>query len=83
MGANRQREYQCSVVDETIRIHLCKKTKAGRMAKSTYFVQCDQMECQYVDENLPPCPLSLSLFEKEIRERDELAVQRRGSYDDY
>ena len=83
MGANKQREYQCSVVNETVGIHLRKKMKAGWMARSEYFVQCDQLECQYVDENLPPCPLSLSLFEEEIRERDELVRQRRGAYDYY
>ena len=36
----------------------------------------------YTDENRLPCPLSLSLFEEEIRERDEMARQRREASDD-
>lgn len=83
MGANNQREYQCSVVNETVRIHLRKKMKPGWMTQSEYFVQCDQLDCQYVDENCPPCPLSRSLFAEEIQERDELVRQRRGAHDYY
>lgn len=83
MGAKNQKEYQCSVVNETVKIHRRKKTKAGFAGGSKHFVQCDQAECQYVDENIPPCPLTLSLFEEEISELDELLRRRRGSGDYY
>ena len=32
-----------------------------------YFVQCNQTDCQYVEENKPPCPLHVGLFADEIR----------------
>ncbi len=77
MAAKKQREYQCSAVNEVVKIHLRKKPKAGQRSESVFFVQCDQSECQYVDENVPPCPLTLSQFADEIRERDEAARERR------
>jgi hypothetical protein len=33
------------------------------------FVACSEKDCQYVDENEPPCPLTLALFTDEINER--------------
>jgi hypothetical protein len=33
------------------------------------FVRCSEKDCQYVDANKPPCPLTLALFTEEIRER--------------
>ena len=82
MGAKKQREYHCQVVDETVKIHLRKKTRAGWTAKGELFVQCDQHECQYVDDNAPPCPLTLSLFAQQVQEREEEARLRR-EYSDY
>ena len=38
------------------------------------FVQCSEVDCQYVDANEPPCPLTLDLFSDEIAER----AARRG-----
>jgi len=32
-------------------------------------VRCSELECQYIDTNEPPCPLTLALFEAEIAER--------------
>lgn len=76
MAKNKKQEYRCRVVDEVVLIHLCKKSQ-GIKSRGEYFVQCDQGECQYVDENELPCPLDLSLFEEEIHDRDELAQKRR------
>jgi len=81
MGTKKQREYECSVVHEMVRIHLRKKSKAGLRSEGELFVQCDQAECQYVDANALPCPLDLSLFEEEILERDEKARERREMSD--
>jgi hypothetical protein len=77
MARKRQRAYRCSVVDETVQIHLRKKSSTGLRGKREFFVQCDQDECQYVDENELPCPLNLALFEEEIREREEQAQRQR------
>ena len=77
MARKRTREYHCSVVDELVKIHLCKKSKGGLRSRAKFFVQCDQSECQYVDENALPCPLTLSLFEEEIRQREE-GAKRSG-----
>jgi hypothetical protein len=38
-------------------------------------VKCSEADCQYVDTNAPPCPLTLALFEAEIREQ----AARRGA----
>ena len=77
MAVKKSREYQCSVVNETVRISLRKKPTAGMNAPEDFFVQCDQDECQYVEENNPPCPLDLSLFEREIQEKEDTARRRR------
>jgi hypothetical protein len=43
----------------------------GRTGPDAQFVQCNQLDCQYADENRPPCPLSVVLFADEINgERD-------------
>jgi hypothetical protein len=43
-----------------------------------YFVQCNQSECQYVDENKLPCPLHLGMFSEEIRVAEEGRAHRDG-----
>jgi hypothetical protein len=78
MAVSKKRDFHCEVVNETVRV--CLRNKSARGLTSTehaLFVLCDQSECQHVDSNTPPCPLNLSLFEEEIREREETARQRR------
>ena len=41
-----------------------------------YFVQCNQSDCQYVDENKPPCPLNVQMFAEEIRAAEEARPRR-------
>lgn len=77
MAFKKSREYYCSVVNETVRIALRKRHTAGMQSADEFFVQCDQDECQYVEENKPPCPVDLSLFEEEIQEREDTAQRRR------
>ena len=81
MVAKKSREYHCQVVDEKVRIALRKRSSGGLQSAQVFFVQCDQDECQYVDENKLPCPLTLDLFATEIKAREEkaeeLAEQRR------
>ncbi len=77
MAASRVREFTCGVVRESVRIQLRSKRSAGMKSADRLFVQCDQADCQYVDENRPPCPLSLDMFEEEIKARTEAARLRR------
>jgi hypothetical protein len=57
------------VISETVSISLRRRTLLG--GKGKLFVQCSEVDCQYVDMNEPPCPLTLDLFAAEIRERTE------------
>ena len=72
MSRGHAREFRCEVVSETVLIRLRRADGFGR--PRGYFVQCNQTECQYVDENKPPCPLHIGMFSEEIR----AAEQARG-----
>ena len=65
MSRARWREFWCSVVSESVQIRLRREDGFGR--QRGYVVQCNQTECQYVDENLPPCPLHADMFAAEIK----------------
>ena len=65
MSRARWREFRCPVVSEGVRIRLRRGDGFGR--DRGYVVQCNQAECQYVDEHLPPCPLHTGMFADEIR----------------
>ena len=69
MGGRKQRDYFCAVVSEGVKIALKNKAPISRELKRDLFVQCNQLECQYVDLNQLPCPLSLDLFAEEIKKR--------------
>jgi hypothetical protein len=66
MVRRRARDYRCEVVSEDVFIRLT--WRFGRTGADRYFVQCDQVDCQYVDENKAPCPLSVAMFLPEIIE---------------
>ena len=65
------RDYFCTVVSEDVEIALRNKSSLGRKFKSELFVLCNQPECQYVNLNQSPCPLSLDLFAEEIETRKD------------
>jgi hypothetical protein len=71
----RAREFYCEVVSETVLIKLRRPGGFGRA--QGYFVQCNQSDCQYVDENKPPCPLHVGMFADEIRAADEARARRQ------
>ena len=79
--ATRKRKFQCEVVNEVVQIHLRKRRGLGFSGEDHHFVQCDQVDCQYVDENVPPCPLNLEMFADELKEWEE-RKKSRGS-DEY
>lgn len=80
MAKRNGKDYFCSVVSEYVEIIL--KNKSSFIPKSTkhLFVQCNQIECQYVDLNQPPCPLRLDLFVEEIEKRSEKHRERPTGY---
>jgi hypothetical protein len=81
MASSKKRDFHCDVVNEPVKICLRKKSRGGLTSSDhVLFVLCDQSECQYVDNNTLPCPLNLSLFEEEIREREETARLRGEGY---
>lgn len=63
-----RKSFYCPVVSETVSISLTRlKRFSGR---DDLFVQCGEVDCQYVEANLPPCPLTLDLFAAEIANRE-------------
>ncbi|MGH7209811.1 MAG: hypothetical protein ACREIL_10565 [Nitrospiraceae bacterium] len=74
MSRGQSREFGCEVVSETVLIRLRRSKGFGRARG--YFVQCNQTECQYVDENKPPCPLHVGMFAEEIRVAEEARGRR-------
>jgi len=82
MAPRTQKTFDCSVVGEVVQIALRRKRGLGFSGEDYPFVQCDQQDCQYVDENKPPCPLTLELFEEEIKAGEARARDRYSSRDD-
>src|SRR4029450_6739190 len=74
VSRSRAREFFCSVVSEAVQIRLKRPGGFGR--PQGYFVQCNQADCQYVDENKPPCPLNAAMFADEIKAAEEARAQR-------
>lgn len=78
MSRGKSRDFWCDVVSERVQIRLRRWSGFGR--PPGYFVQCNQTECQYVEENKPPCPLHIGMFADEIRaletERARRAAER-------
>ena len=69
MAIHRQKDYFCTVVSEDVKIALENRSSFGIGSDNELFVQCNQLECQYVDHNQDPCPLRLDLFSAEIEKR--------------
>ena len=74
MARARAREFWCPVVSEAVLIRL---TRPVGLRASGYFVQCNQADCQYVEANQPPCPLSVELFSDEIKTAEAARAARR------
>ena len=71
------KDYFCTVVSDDVEIALINKPSLSRKSKNGLFVQCNQLECQYVDLNQSPCPLRLDFFAEEIEKREERRRDRR------
>jgi hypothetical protein len=57
-----------------VSISLRRRTPFG--GKSHLFVKCSEVDCQYVDQNEPPCPLTLDLFADEVQAREAARPDR-------
>ena len=68
----QKKAFYCGTVSETVSIRLARRRRFGDPGE--LFVQCSETDCQYVDANVPPCPLTLDLFAAEV----ELRVRRRN-----
>ncbi len=73
----KEKSFFCTVVSEDVKIALKTKMSLSRTSDDGLYVQCNQFECQYADENIAPCPLTLALFAKEIKEREERRKARK------
>ena len=69
------KSFRCEVVSETVTIALRRRTTFG--GKAQFFVRCSESDCQYVDVNEAPCPLSLDLFADEVRQREAPRLEGR------
>ena len=80
MEKRKVKDYFCTVVSEDVEIALRKKPSLIGRSKKELFVQCNQLECQYVDLNQSPCPLNLELFAEEIEKREEKRRDNRVDF---
>jgi len=78
MRLGRSREFWCPVVSEPVLIRLTRLNRL--MQPGGLFVQCNQADCQYVEANVPPCPLHVSMFAEEIRAAALVRDARREGY---
>jgi hypothetical protein len=77
MAGRKRRSFACDVVHEVVQIQLRTRHPGRFSAADQPYVQCDQRDCQYVDSNTLPCPLSLAMFAEELAEREAQARQRQ------
>jgi hypothetical protein len=69
-------ELWCEVVDEPVTFTL--RRGGGFLGQpEEAYVHCDQRDCQYVDLNRPPCPLTIDMFKGGIDERVRSFLQSR------
>ncbi|HEV8440658.1 MAG TPA: hypothetical protein VGT40_21425 [Methylomirabilota bacterium] len=75
MNRAPSKSFRCEIVSETVTISLRRRTTFGEKGK--LFVRCSESDCQYVDANEPPCPLTLELFAEAVQEREGRDPQER------
>ncbi len=76
MAKGRGRDYFCNLVSENVEITLVNKREVGMKYKKNLFVRCNQTDCQYVELNEEPCPLTIELFADEIERREAMHRDR-------
>ena len=83
MRTKKKKEFFCTLLSEKVKIALKTKISLSRTYDNERYIQCNQFDCQYVDENIPPCPLTLDLFADEIKEREERRKAKKEEDEDY
>ncbi|HWP46369.1 MAG TPA: hypothetical protein VNM22_04320 [Candidatus Limnocylindrales bacterium] len=83
MSNKKIRSFDCGVVHEVVQIYLTEKRSLGLESQRSYFIQCNQEDCQYVEENKLPCPLNLAMFAEELNERRQKMKQRKENAQDH
>lgn len=71
----RARNFWCPTVSESVLIRLTRPPGLSRTTPE-YFVQCNQMDCQYVETNAFPCPLRVDMF-RDVISGAEMAREAR------
>ena len=64
-----RKKFFCTLVSEDVEIALKKRFSLSPEQNNKQFVQCNQLDCQYVNLNQAPCPLHLDLFAEVIEKR--------------
>lgn len=80
MAKRGEKTFFCTVVSEDVEIALKSRPSFSQRSKSGLFVKCNQADCQYVDLNQSPCPLTLDLFAEEILKREEKRRDRKREW---
>ena len=65
--ARGARSGSSAIVSETLTIAL--RRRPSLEGNNQLFVRCSELDCQYIDANELPYPLTLDLFADEVRER--------------
>lgn len=63
VGWKHQKDFQCDLIAQPVSIRLRRRPMSVEL-----FVQCSESDCQYVNVNKPPCPLTLKLFPEERKD---------------
>ena len=67
MARPPSKPYFCALVAEQVTIAL--RRRPAFSTQGAWFVRCSEVDCQWVDTNQPPCPLTLDLFAAELEQR--------------
>jgi hypothetical protein len=74
---NRSRPFHCPIAGKTVGIAL--RHGGGLQEPANVYVRCDERDCQYVDLNVPPCPLRIDMFaDGSDRKTAEYLTDRAG-----
>src|ERR687892_1102761 len=57
---NRAQPFHCGIAGKVVGISL--RHGGGLREPDRVYVRCEERDCQYVDQNEPPCPLRVDMF---------------------
>ena len=70
----RARMLYCAIASKEVNVAL--RAGGGFREPASMYVRCEERDCQFVDENRPPCPLQPGMFDDGSEQR--LARQLQG-----